>query len=454
MEVEYTTETNARSVPQLGERAIVIGAGMAGLITARVLADGFEEVLIIDRDTLPDSPAARSGVPQNRHLHAIHGSAQTILDQLFPSYSSMLESAGAVSIDVMKEFDIYLAGDYLAPGHSSGLIYCASRPLFEYVLRTRVENHSAIECWAGCHFLDYSFDNDGNCLNGIIIREEGQSEQELLGDLVVDATGRMSRTAELLQKHDFPAPQVTKTEIDLSYSSTIVDRPSSSCHAVWAPAEPPRTRGGGVLPIEDDQWQVMLHGIHGDAPPLKPDPYKQYAESLPISAVSTILDDRPLDEDSIYHYPFPTNRRIHYERLDEFPERLVVVGDAIASFNPIYGHGISIAALESLMLHEILREGKLRKIGPRFFDQIQPLLDVAWLIAAGNNENHSMITSPKALWSEAMMWYLIRVMKGAHTDGDLREILVRVLTLETPPMELMKPHTIWRTIEANLRNKF
>jgi hypothetical protein len=206
-----------------------------------------------------------------------------------------------------------------------------------------------------------------------------------------------------------------------------------------------------VFPAENERWLVTLFGMHGDHPPTEPDELRAFAASLPGPDLERLLDTQSRVSDEIAHYPFPSTRRHRYEGLDRFPDGLVVVGDAIASFNPIYGQGMSVAALEALALHHTLATGGRADLGRRFFDRTEEILDVPWSIAVGGDFEFPQTEGPKPRGTDFFNWYLARLMRKAHTNGKLSEALVRVIMMEKPPTSLFRPGIVWQVLKPTVR---
>lgn len=446
MESAFCPPYTPEDLPDIGNRAAIVGGSVAGLCVARVLADCFQEVIIVDRDQFSEQAACRTGVPQDAHPHVIHGAARTALSRIFPSFRDDLRSAGAVPIDAMTEFDLYQGGGRLADGSRSMPMESMSRPLFESILRNRVTDVPSISIRPNCHFVDYELDPSEQDITGVVVKEEQSAEEIIQTDLVVDATGRMSRTSRWLHEHHFPTPETAEVTVDLSYSSTTIERPREDLRAVWAPVSPPRKRGGGMLPIEGNQWQVNLHGIHDTDPPTDWSAYREFASSLPVDSVEMILDEYADGTETIHNYPFTASRRFYYEKLNRFPGRLVVIGDALASFNPIYGQGISLAAVESLLLHQTLLDGGIRKIGRRFFARSQPLVSTAWRMATGTDHQYSETSGPKPFGVGVQWWFFKRLINKSHNNSELSESLTKVLMLDEKPSTLFRPRVIWRLL--------
>ena len=431
-------------ITERGGHVVVIGAGVAGLLAARVLADVVDEVTVIDRDPFPDEPVARRGVPQSRQIHILWEAGRTVLEELFPGYSEELLAAGGVDIDGRRGLYLYSQGDFLAAGTRPFPLYAATRPLYEQLLRRRVAEVDGVTLRGGCRFVDYCVDDGATAVQGVTIREAGSERTELSADLVVDATGRTSRTPNWLERHGYRPPPTDEVCVDLAYSATCIERPEDDHRMVGILAEAPRTRGGAVLPVEDGRWLVNLHGVHGDHPPTDPDASSAFAATLPTPIVTDLLETFPMVSDGIAFYPFPSNRRYRYEALDRFPDGLIVVGDALASFNPIYGQGMSVAALEALVLHQILATDARDRLAHRFFDRAAGVIDTAWLLATGSDFSFSQTRGTQPRGTAFVDWYLSRLFRNAHTDSVLTDAFTRVLSMQQPPTSLLHPSVVWR----------
>jgi 2-polyprenyl-6-methoxyphenol hydroxylase-like FAD-dependent oxidoreductase len=437
-------------VADVGDRAVVVGGSLAGLLAARVLADGFERVTVVERDPLPDEPSTRPGVPQGSHVHVLQEAGRATLEDLFPGYGEDLLSAGGLLIDVVSDLVHYEEGGYLAEGPSRIPAYFATRPLLERIARRRVVAHGGIVLRAGCRCTDYLVDEDETTVEGVVVRDGDAAPEDVAADLVVDSTGRASRTPAWLSDHGYAAPDVDEVDIDVAYSTALVERPPDDRRAFFVAADAPRTRGAGVFPVEGDRWQATLFGYHGDHPPTDPDGFREFAASLPGPDLGGLLDRQPWVSAEIAHYPFPSNRRHRYEDLDRFPDGLVVVGDAIASFNPIYGQGMSVAALQALELHHALAAEGLADIGRRFFGRVEGTVDAPWSVAAGGDFEFPQTTGPKPQGTDIVNRYVARLIRKAHTDGELREALTRVFMMEDPPSALFRPGVAWRVLKPTV----
>jgi|AntDeeMetagen134_2_1112570.scaffolds.fasta_scaffold00226_8 2-polyprenyl-6-methoxyphenol hydroxylase-like FAD-dependent oxidoreductase len=441
------------AVERYGDRAVVVGGSVAGLLAARVLDDAFDEVLVLERDALPDHPRTRNGVPQATQIHALLEAGRATIEDLCPGYSESLLAAGGVLLDGATDLRFYDQGDYLADGPRRMPFYSATRPLFEHVLREHVTARASVTVHEETRVTDYLLDDDATSVVGVE-RKRGTGDVERLpASVVVDATGRASRTPSWLESNGFDAPPVEDVPIDVGYATVAVDRPPEDRTTVIAPASAPRSRGEAVFPIEGDRWLVNLHGVAGDHPSSDRDEMRAFAESLPTDAAQRALADRDVVGD-VDAFRFPSNRRRCYEALDAgaFPEGLLVVGDAIASFNPIYGQGMSVSALEALALHHALAAGGTRSLAGRFFERASPVVDHAWEMAVGADAPFAPDDAPVPTHVRAFTTYFDHVMQVAQSDGDVREALMRVISMQDSPDALVQPGMLARVLRQDVGN--
>ena len=311
-------------------------------------------------------------------------------------------------------------------------------------MRRRVDELDNVSLRLNCQFVDYRFDEAKQTVTGVVVKHEGSEPEELTADLVVDTTGRASRTPAWLERHGFVPPSVDEVHVDLGYSTVLVERPYYDRRSFVVTPSPRHARGGGVLPAEGDRWLVTLMGLNGDYPPTDWDEFVEFADTLPTSEVQHLLEQHSPSSEEVVHYRFPSNRRHRYENLDRFPEGLLVMGDAIASFNPIYAQGMSVATLEALLLHHILATGDLDDLVPRFFDRAKETVDIAWNMAVGANHQFPGTTGPKPRGADVANAYLSRLTRRSHDDSELAEAFYWVLLMEEAPSSLFRPYILWR----------
>ncbi|WP_336036304.1 NAD(P)/FAD-dependent oxidoreductase [Halobacterium yunchengense] len=431
---------------RVGEHAVVVGASVSGLVAARALADAFDRVTVVERDRLPDGPEQRRGVPQSRQPHVLLEAGRATLEDLFPGYGEDLVAGGGLMLDWTKDLVHYEGGDYLATGPEPKVMYAASRPLFEATVRRRVAARDGVTVRDDTQFVTYLADDDAAAVAGVVVRGGDGDREQVAADLVVDATGRTSATPEWLADHGYGAPPEETVAVDVSYSTAVVERPRDDRRAFFVPPSPPRTRGGGAFPVEGDRWLVTMQGVHGDDPPTDLDGLREFAASLPVDDVAAVLEDRRVVGDGAAHYPFPSNRRRRYEALADHPDGLVVVGDAVASFNPVYGQGMSVGCLEALALHRALADGGLADLPRRFFDRASDVVDVAWLMATTADLAYEQTEGARSPGARLFDRYVARVVETAHDDGAVATAYGRVISMEVPPTSLLRPRVLARVL--------
>ena len=425
--------------------AVVVGASMAGLLAARVLTDRFETVTVVEKDILPDDPAHRPGTPQARHIHVLQQAGQETLDDLFPGFSDDVTDAGGLVLGLGHDVRIYQEGGFLARCPDPVPQYTASRAVIEQLTRRRVRDCDGVTIRDDAPFTGYLTDDEGSTIGGVRVRAAG-GEREIAAEVVVDATGRSSRTPAWLEANGFQSPPRDEVTIDLTYSTVLLDRPTDRREAFLVLPDPPRTRGAAVFPIEDGRWLLTLAGMHGDEPPRESDGFADYADSLPVPDVCRLLEEHPMCSGEIHRYPFPSSIRRRYEALDRFPDGLLVVGDAVASFNPIYGQGMSVAALEAVQLHHVLASSDLDDVGRRFFERAAPVIDDAWRLSVGSDFQFPQTRGPKPAGTDLVNRYVGRLLRKAHGNGRLTEAFAGVVTMQDRPSSLFHPRTAWRVL--------
>jgi len=451
MTLAAVSEYDSGRVDQTGNRAVVVGGSMAGLLAGRVLADAYETVVVLDRDPLPDERVARRGVPQSTHAHAMLEAGRATLESLFPGYCEDVLDAGGVVVDMGSDFTQYDYGGEIADTHSELPMYCASRPLFEQLVRRRVRDDDRIDLRGDSHVTGYLTDDAEN-VDGVSYTADG-ADRELAADLVVDATGRTSRTPKWLDAHGYESPATEEVSVDLAYTTAVVERPPGDDRVITVSPAAPDPRGGTAVPAEGGRWIVTLFGLHGEHAPTDTDGFEAYADSLAGPEIGQLLHDHEYASDEIQKYPFPASRRRRYERLDEFPEGLLVTGDAGASFNPIYGQGMSVAALDAMQLHETLATGERRALAPDFFEGAATAIDTAWQMATGADFEFTETEGPKPTGTDLLNRYTGAVMQTAHSDPVVAEQFYHVMRMEEPPTTLLRPRVAARVAVNTLSSR-
>ena len=438
---------------RVGDHAIVLGASMAGLLAARVLADAYAQVTIIDRDQLPPAGTHRRGVPHGRHLHALLARGQQALEELFPGLTDELVAQGVPAGDVLGNGRCYLNGHRLRQTHTGLVALCASRPFLEGHVRGRVGALPNVGFLDACDILMLATTPGGGRITGARVRRraDGGAEEALDADLVVDATGRGSRTPVWLEALGYSRPPTEQIRVGLGYATRTYHLPPDALGedlGVLHGTTPEHPRGGALLRLEGGRWMVTLAGMLGDYPPTDPDGFLAFARSLRFPDIyQAIRDGEPLDDP--VGFRFPASVRHRYERLPRFPDGLLVVGDAVCSFNPIYGQGMTVAALEALALRRHLRRGVVPQ-PRRWFRDPARVVDLAWDIAVGGDLVFPGVQGRRTAKVRLVNAYLGRLHAAAAHDADLASAFMCVAGLVAPPRSLLRPGVAVRVLRASL----
>jgi 2-polyprenyl-6-methoxyphenol hydroxylase-like FAD-dependent oxidoreductase len=451
-----------------GSHAVVIGASMAGLLTARALSDHVDRVTIVDRDRLPDEPAPRKGVPQSRHLHFLLGQGLHIIEDFFPGIIKEMEADGALPVSLPGDC-LWLNGAGWSRRFRPGLgILSASRGLFEFSVRQRVLALPGVAIRDRHGVEGLTLDAAGTAVTGARVaamaepspdgaaeeseRPRGAAE-ELAADLVVDASGRTSRTPRWLQELGFPAPAETTITAHLGYASRVYDMPDGfdgDWKMLYLQAKPPdNTRMGLLFPIEGQRWIVTLCGAGRDYPPTDEDGFLEFARTLRHPVLyDAIKDAKPVTP--IAGYQRTANVRRHYERLRRFPERLLVTGDAVTAFNPIYAQGMTAAAIGARTAAQVLDDHRRQHPGGGFGGlslAFQAALAKAtasvWLEATSEDLRYPTTDGGRQKAStKATYAYLARAIRVGNGNPTVNTALLRVINLFEEPTSLFKPSVL------------
>ena len=371
--------------------AVVIGGSVAGSFAARVLHDHFDRVVVLDKDVLPDEPVPRRGAPQGVHFHALLARGRMIAEELFPGFGDDLVAAGAAvrSHSESLVFQPYGWGPRIEREIKN---VGASRLMIESVIRRRARALPRVEVRTGCSVTALMrADDDADSVVGVVVQPESGSTYGQPADLVVDASGRTSRIVDWLDALGYGGVETTKVNAFWGYTSRFYELPDGACPPVVgsfpvgpAMPGPPSTRGGFILLQENNRWLVTLSGCAKDFPPADKDGFLAFADTLPFPHIAdAIRVARPLSD--LQTWRNTTNRLRHFERVSTWPDGLVVLGDAVCSFNPVYGQGMSVAALEAIDLRTELEasaaHGDDRGMTARFQQRLAQTITQAWTAA-------------------------------------------------------------------------
>lgn len=429
-----------------GPTVVVVGGSMAGLLAARALSPHAASVTVLERDRLSEEVGPRGHVPQGRHLHLLLAAGLDLLRDWFPGIEDDLMARGAVPVDGHRAW-VYQGGAYRARGDWGRPVVCLTRPLLEHVVRQRVADLPGVTIETGVVVQRVAL--DGHRVTGVVV-----DDVERPADLVVDCSGRSSRIALDLVSSGLLVPPVTRVGIDIGYSSFFMRRGPDDLEGDFVVCidSPGTFRAASALPVEAGRWQVTLAGVHGDVPPTDAAGIRAFAQTLPSPTVGQLIE-RCERLSPVAAYRFPSSQRRHYERSPLLPG-LVTVGDAASSFDPIYGQGMTSAALQAAALEEAARTlGVLSpQLPTRFHRKAARIIDNPWRIAVGGDFTHPATTGPRPLGTAQLNGYVRRVVQAAHASLPVARSFNRVLQLSDPPMVLLRPDTVVRVMRHARRS--
>lgn len=448
---------DGNEVRELGETAVVLGASISGLLAARVLADFYIRVTVVERDVLPDGPATRRGVAQGNLPHLPAARGVQALSELFPGFVDELVAGGA---RVWNDGDlsrlwVSFGGHRLLrsgtiPDPESMVNYYVSRPFIEWCLRRRVHGISNVEVAQGHDAVRLTRAPKRDHVNGVVVaRRDSGAETTLAADLVVDATGRGSRAPVFLDGLGYPRPREDQLTVHVSYAGLPVHLPPDALHEhiAFSSPEPRRPRCFAMFAGENDTYRVAVQTVGGQKPPAdRAGLLDCLAEMAPPHVLAAARTAEPLADMS--HYRFPSNRWRRFDQLARTPDGLIVMGDALCNFNPLYGQGMSMAAIEALILSRCLRQGD-RNLPRRFFRASAKEIRVAWHAAVGSDLALPQIAGKRPPSIRIINAYLDRVLAAAETDPAVVQQFLRSMNLIDPPSHLLRPSMMLRVMKKS-----
>lgn len=420
---------------------MVAGGSIAGLITARVLSEYFDQVVVLDQDKIEDRPVVHKSVPQGHHLHALLQGGLRAVSSLYPSFTEDLRQLGATRIAIGRDAVWYLpdgkaynpSGSVRTPFDSDLEGYCASRGLLEFVIRRRTTATSNIR-------IEYETAvRQLICRDGRVRGVRTADARSIEADLVVDATGRGHRARQWLASAGFCAPDETAIGLDTAYSTANFRRPESFVGEplifITGPA-PHFTRRGYVITIENGTLLVSLIGRFGDYPPTDKEGFLAFAKELHSDLAYRIIRDGE-QLTPIAHQRFASSVQRHYERLKPSPEGFLVIGDALCHFNPIFAQGMSAAAMQAVILQEILSDyseqsREVPGIASSFFTKAAQFNSTPWNLAASFDFAFPQTRGKRPPGIEERARYFAALDKLASDDSEVRRLMAEVFHLVQP----------------------
>ncbi len=429
---------------------------MSGLLAGWVLAEHFERVTIIERDRLSPGTNVRKGVPQGQHVHALLKRGASILEDFFPDLSAALARDGALCIDTIADVSWYHFGIWKARFPSGITGYSQSRPFLEGHVRDCLAERANICFLDGREVTGLCANADHTRVTGVQIRpgDAEHHQEELEADLVVDASGRGSQAPKWLLSMGYGSVEESVVKVDIGYASRVyshLDQAFLDRKAlIIYPTPPYCKRAGYIFPIEGSCWLVTLAGWLRDYPPGDERGFLDYAHSLLMpNLYEAIKDAEPLTP--IATHKFPANRWRHYEQMPRFPDSFIVLGDAACSFNPIYGQGMTTAALEAKVLSNCLTQyldvhGDLQGFAHHFQKKVARVVWIPWLLATSEDFRYPETDGHRPPGMRLLNWYSGRVheLSGSHLLTTLR--FYEVLHMLRSPLVLFSPRILFAVL--------
>ena len=443
-------------------KAIVMGASIAGLWTARALANHFDEVLILERDHLPDGPEYRSGAPQARQFHTLLLSGKQQMQIWFPGLEEELISAGAIPYDLTGDIQMRIRNRWYPQFPSGQILLSCSRLLLESSIRRRLRQNPRVRFIEGVYVSGLQSDDSRQRVTGVRTRTHrgGSNQPEAdtvhVADLVVDALGRRSQTPEWLVELGYPPPRETEVDSFLGYVTRKYKRKKNIPLILVGATAPHEPYGGLVFPEEDDTMVALIAGYNKHYPPTDPVEFEATARHLGPEFQEVIKDAEPISQP--HGYRGTSSRWRHYEQLERWPERYVVLGDAFCGFNPIYGQGMSVAAISAVALADHVRHsnGDLDGVAQSTIRAISRITQGAWLLATSadlewpGTQGGTIGNGPADRFGR---WYIGQMLDAMAFDNNVRMEFNAVNQLIKPAVALFAPGVFFRVMKQTILKK-
>lgn len=423
---------------------VVLGASLAGLWTAAAAAGAGARVLVLERDSAPVGPSLRPGVPQGTQPHVLLHRGLRAGEELLPGLRRDLTDVGAISVDTGRL--PWLGEHGWLPAESSFDVLSLTRPLFEHVVRERVLAVPGADIRFQARAVGLTRLETGWRVR---MAEGG----EVNASLVVDATGRTSRLRSWLAEVGVRTPEPLSVDARLGYATQMIEGGPDprDLPGIVAQATPKSPVGGLALPVEGRRWLVSALGCGAQRPPRDSDGFAAFLASLPDQALSAILRSGRRVGNVVVHRQ-TGNRRHRYARIEDWPDGLLAVGDALCCFNPIYGQGITVSACQALHLRTVLDFGPRAGTARRVLRAFNRIADFPWAVAIGQDLQMPSTSGQQSRAQAAMSAWASQVARRA-VEGDRRahQALMHAYHLESSPTALLHPALIASVAVAQLR---
>ncbi|MDI2131138.1 NAD(P)/FAD-dependent oxidoreductase [Yinghuangia seranimata] len=436
-----------RQHPRFPGQALVIGAGVAGLTAARVLADHFERVLLVEAGALPPVAGPRGGVPQARHVHGMLARGASALESLFPGLQAELVAAGAPLFDHGLLASTTVAAGRVPRTPGGVQAHAFSRDLLEWALRRRVAEQPRVSVRDRSPVTGLCWDADATRVVGLRLADG----EVLDAALVVDASGRFTRLPQWLTEAGLPRPEQRIVDAGLAYATMVFDAPARDFEALQhVNSAPDRPRGTFVVHVEGGRWIVTVFGAGGDHPPTDERGWLTFAADIGNPDLDELLASAtPLDGVGVHAFKRTENRLNRYAAMRRWPRRLVAIGDSVAAFDPVFGQGMTVAVLQARALGEALaRADDLDAVTRRVRRRAAAITRTPWLMSVSEDlvwQYHRERGTPP-LWLRPALWYKRRLVRLVVADPEVFRTFLGVYHMVRSPTALAAPRTLAKVL--------
>ena len=465
------------------DKAIVIGGGIAGLLSARILSGHFSKTIVLEKDRYPKEKGPRNGTPQANHIHVFLAKGmQTIID-LFPGIEEKLLSQGGHKIDVISKAKFKFPTGWARNFNSDMNTIVCSRQLLEYTIRQEIlKKYFNVKIIENTRVIGLAttIDSEQKIITGVnMIYGNGKNNNDnndinktttINANLVVDASGRRSETPIWFEKIGLEKPNETKINSFIGYAGRRVQLLStqsspllSNYKVVVVFTNPPNNPRMVVMTaIEDNQWQLGLLGIGKTYPPTDEKGFLNFAKELGVEDIYKIVRDaKPIS--NIYGYREDGSRLYHYEKIKKWPKNFIVLGDAVSAFNPIYAQGVTVAAIQSKILDNLLY--KYKKINTaadlkkgfeiKFQREIAKLNSLPWLLGTSEDLRWSSTEANKKMnpFTKIIQRYSKHVILLTPNSRLATKSFLEMLNMVKSPAVLFHPLLIAQVLAQVIKSK-
>ncbi|PWW66564.1 FAD-dependent oxidoreductase [Actinokineospora spheciospongiae] len=431
------------------QRAVVIGGGFGGLCAARVLSGHFAEVVVLEQDPVTAESAHRRGIPQAHHPHALLARGSAVLEGLFPGLGDELAARGATRADFGESARYRLPTGWAPRGRIGLPIQTATRVTLERCLRRRVLDDPRVTTRPGFTVDGLCWDAEGTRVTGVTGSALPDAHEEIGADLVVDASGRLTKLPTWLRAAGFGRPEEVSVTGEGVYTTRLFRAPSTADWTTVAefPRAPDRRRGGVLVTTEDGHRLLTLMGADGQAAPTDPAGFLDYARTLSSPEFAeTITGGEPLGR--AHRMAHLDSRWVHYHRMPRWPGGLLCLGDAVCTLNPVHAQGMTVTAVQAQILGDLLDRGAADL--PRVFQKrVARALALPWAMATAADLTWDPHPTPAR--ARLAQWYLARLDDVIPGDPDVFRRFFLAAHLVRGPAVLLAPSVLWKVLRPPRR---